>query len=477
MPPIFNCVKLLKLFNIVIHILLFLEENNFMKTSSKIILLLFAITSIASIILFPNLANAFQLNEKGLSLNFSVLSYITLGLTILSNIFATILFFRFLKTLSINKVLFFSTLPFTLLYGVSLFSLAYLSNLDNPTAKGVKTILNISNENQYNTILWGILLTILYVVILFIVYFFVTKPVYKMEKIIDRLGDGKIKEKRFNLGGGKQFSQISHSLLKINNTFNNTNNDTLTYSKFPKQIIKNFGEENLSKLQNGAPISKKVNIVFCKILSNISHSKNIDYNILKFYINNLEPLIKRFNGISIEIDEEFCCGIFFKSEEALDFAHSVCRLIKIKSKHLEFKIIPLIIVDNNETQISINEKGKVFANDQNFNVIYELMEFAQKTNTRLVFTNRVLDNLPSNYLLKYRFLGYFENLEINAFESLEVYSRKKRELLDRNKQAFEKAVLFFKNGEKQRAQIIFENILKENPNDKVSYLYFNQCKN
>ena len=50
-------------------------------------------------------------------------------------------------------------------------------------------------------------------------------------------------------------------------------------------------------------------------------------------------------------------------------------------------------------------------------------------------------------------------------------------MLYKNKQDFEKAVLFFNRGEKERARILFENILRENPNDKVAYLYFNQCKN
>ncbi len=448
-----------------------------MKTSSKIFLVLFAITSIASIVLFPNVSKAIVINEKGLSVNFSVLSYVALGLTILSSIFGTILFFRFLKTLSINKVLFFSTLPFTLIYGVALFSLAYLSSLDNPTANGVKTILNITKENQYNTILWAILLTILYIVILFIVYFFVTKPIYKMEKVLLRLGDGKIKEKKFNIGGGKQFSEISHSLLKINNNFTNNSNDVFYTSKLPKNLTKNLNDEKLTSLQNGAPISQSFNIVLCKLISNLSHNRNSDYTVLKFYVNNIEPLIKRFNGISIENDDEYCCGLFFKSEDALDFAHAVCRIVKIKTKHIDYKIVPMLIVDKCEIQISSNEKGKVLINNKNFDFAHELTSFIHKANCKLIFTNRILDNLPTNYLLKYRYLGRLDNSEINIFESLEVYPRKKRELLDKNKQPFEKAVLFYNKGEKQRALILFENILKENPNDRASYLYFNQCKN
>ena len=66
---------------------------------------------------------------------------------------------------------------------------------------------------------------------------------------------------------------------------------------------------------------------------------------------------------------------------------------------------------------------------------------------------------------------------MNCFESLEVYNRHKRFLLDKNKQAFEKGVQFFYQGQQQRAKLIFENLLKENPNDKAAILYLNQCEN
>ena len=194
-------------------------KNSYMKISTKIILILFAIISIASVILFPNITSSIKIEGKTLSFNFTVEAYITLALLVFSSVFAMILYFRFLHTLSINKVLFFSTLPFTLIYGALLFFIASLNSFQNETVDSVKAILNISQENQYNTFLWAILLTIIYILILFIVYFFVTKPVFRMEKLLERLGDGKIKEKKFNLGGGKQFDQIGHSLLKINNNY------------------------------------------------------------------------------------------------------------------------------------------------------------------------------------------------------------------------------------------------------------------
>lgn len=445
-----------------------------MKTSTKIYLILFAITSIASTVLAPNVTKAVQISTAGVSFNFSVLSYVALALIVLSNIFGTILYFRFLKTLSFNKVIFFSTLPFTLIYGTLLFSLAYLSSLDNPTANGVKTLLNISTTNQYNTILWAVLLTIIYILVLFIVYFFVSKPVERMEKILLRLGDGKIKERKFNLGGGKQFAQMGHALLKINNTFSGAN-ENLTGSKVPKILNKFIDEQKLLRLQNGEKITHNAYLVFCRLQEEKDNNMRKEYDLLKLYINEIEPLVKKFSGIAIENANFGSCSLFFRAENALDFAHAVCRVVKIKSKRTSI-IKPFIVVDNEDTSFFINEKSRVMLDENNFESVREILRFSMANGCRLTFTNKILDNLPSNYLLKYRYVGKIYSSK-NLFESLEVYSRKKREKLDKNKQDFEKAVLFFNRGEKERARIIFENILRENPNDKVSYLYFNQCKN
>lgn len=446
-----------------------------MKTSTKIILVLFALTAIATVVLFPNLSSAFKFENAKLSVNFSPLGYVTLALFILATSFALVLYFKFLKTLSLNKVLFFSTLPFTLMYGFSLYSLAYLTNLDNAFANSVKTILNISTENQYNSILWSVLLTILYILLLFIVYFIVTKPIYKMEKLLERLGDGKIREKKFRLGGGKQFSHIGHSLLKINNQFSKTEDGQAVH--LPKVISKFVDSEDAAKLQSGQMVSRFTYLSLCYITDFGEKSLQGSYDILKLYINIVEPLIKRFNGLAADNCSFGSLGVFFRAEDALDFSHAVCRALRIKAKRYGLKINRFVAVSGQKTHYSINKKGKLIINDENITTLKNIIDFSTQVQCCLIFTNTILDNLPASYLLKYRYIGTLFNQNLNLFESLEVYGRHKRMLLDKQKQPFEKGVMFFGQGHKERAKLIFENLLQENPNDKAAFLYLNQCKN
>ena len=458
-------------------------KNSYMKTSTKIILILFAITSIASVILFPNITSSIKIEGKTLLFNFTVEAYITLALLVFSSVFAMILYFRFLHTLSINKVLFFSTLPFTLIYGALLFFIASLNSFQNGTVDSVKAILNISQENQYNTFLWAILLTIIYILILFIVYFFVTKPVFRMEKLLERLGDGKIKEKKFNLGGGKQFDQIGHSLLKINNNYKSlsSNNDfDLANTSIPKLYQKNFPDETIQKLNYGKVAVEKVVVLVCKLQEN-GNDPSIanNYKLLNMYLNLINPLIKRFNGIGDDSSKSCLCGVFFKSEDGLDCAHAICRAIKIKTKNFEKSNIQVFIsVDYKEIEFVKNQNGKIVIAENSIKFNENIVDFGKLLNCNLIFTQELLNSLPANYFLKYRYIGKLNfNEEFALFESIEIFGRHKRDLQDKNKQLYEKAVMFFNQNQYKKKKIIFEDLLKYNSNDKASFVYFNQCKN
>ena len=107
-------------------------------------------------------------------------------------------------------------MPLTIVYGVLLFLIADITTFNNKTAKSVRMLLNISENNSYNTILWAVLLSVVYISALFLIFLLVCKPVSRMEKIVNRLSDGKVKDPKFKLGGGKQFKELEHSLNKIN---------------------------------------------------------------------------------------------------------------------------------------------------------------------------------------------------------------------------------------------------------------------
>lgn len=447
-----------------------------MKKSTKIFLLLFLLTAVPAVVLFPYLSASVGLNENGFVLNFSLQGYIALALVVISGVIAIILYFKFLKTLSISKLLFFSTLPFTLIYGALLYMVASLNSLNTQTANAVKTLLNIT-ENGYNAILWAVLLTILYITVLFIVYLFVTKPVYRIEKVLKRLGDGKIKQRKLKVGTSKQFSQIGHALVKINNNYHNIQtNDVFDKVKIPKILQNVLHEGELLKLQNG----QVVNLEGFLVCAWINGEKKVKHNldILKLRLNELAPLAKKFNGIVAQNITDYLMVFFFKSEDALDYAHALCRCVKIKNKHHKAKTDVNVCVDSLTAQCYLDKEGNLLCNEENLKFAEKIIDFAKYIHAMLVFSSDVLDNLPSNYFLKYRYVGNLPlQKSLNLFESLEVYGKNKLNMLEKDRTSFEQGVLFFEEGQKDRARVIFENIIRKNEEDRASFVYFNQCRN
>ena len=194
-------------------------EDNYMKKSTKILLIVFILFLVPSVILGRHIFLSLKTIDGKLFFDFNAYSISALALMAISTILGLILFVKFINSRTVDKAIFFSSLPVFVLYGIAIFLLAQLPTYQNATAQSASKILNLNEENSYNSILWAILLTLIFMLILFINYFIICKPVGRVEKIVARLGDGKIKQDRIKIGGSKQFHKIEHGLNKINNNY------------------------------------------------------------------------------------------------------------------------------------------------------------------------------------------------------------------------------------------------------------------
>ena len=137
--------------------------------------------------------------------------------------------------------------------------------------------------------------------------------------------------------------------------------------------------------------------------------------------------------------------MYFKSEDGLDCAHAICRAIKIKTKNFEKSNIQVFIsVDYKEIEFVKNQNGKIVIAENSIKFNENIVDFGKLLNCNLIFTQELLNSLPANYFLKYRYIGKLNfNEEFALFESIEIFGRHKRDLQDKNKQLYEKAVMFF----------------------------------
>ena len=89
-----------------------------MKKSTKILLIIFIVTLLPGIIFGKSIINGISVVENKFAFNFDLGAIVGLVFIGINIILGMILFFRFLASLPLDKVLFFSTVPLVLIYGI-----------------------------------------------------------------------------------------------------------------------------------------------------------------------------------------------------------------------------------------------------------------------------------------------------------------------------------------------------------------------
>ncbi len=462
-----------------------------MKKSTRILLIIYILFLIPSIILGGSIFQSVKILEGKIFFEFGTKSIIALVLVSISVVIGIILYFKFLSSLTIDKMLFFLIMPLFSIYGILIFLLAQLNFMDNDFANTIKSFLNISTENFYNTVLWAVLISIVFILVVYFTFIFACKPINKVEKVISRLGDGKLKEEKLIIGGGKQFNNIEHGLNKINNNYKEKDNSlkqfNLKEEKFiSKQFFRFLGKNLISELEMGRNVTKKAFLLHIKLeeyLKKDMTTLNEEYKILSSYLKVISPLICRFNGFIDKYWSNCIVAVFSKSENALKCANSVIRALEIHNKQWkkDFKIKERISIISDDLVFGVVDDGDrkiptIISNTTNkFN---KFDKISQLFSLKLLFTKDIIDDLPLNYKMDYRYIG---SLSINEkeemlFECISLYSRRFVYLLRKNKRLFEKAVMFYNEDKFIESFKIFSYILKIVPEDKVSYLYLNKIK-
>jgi len=469
-----------------------IAKDKVMKLSTKILIALFVLTLPPAIYLGQFVINGIKPIEGGFSISFDTWAYVGIAVMTLNGIFGGILFLRFLRTQTLSKVLFFSTLPLTLIYGVGVYLLTSVPRMTSPLATSVRSVLNISTTNVYNTVLWVVLISIAYITSIFLMYMFICRPVNKIEKVLSRLSDGGLKEDRLNIGKSKQFQSVEHSINKINYNYKEKDNKLrqtdLEAQKFiPRQFLKFLGKSSIAELELGNQVKKTATTLYCNLNSatEISRSLSLEenFNFINSYLNVVSPVIRRYDGFVDKYMGEGILAVFPRPQNAIDCAHAIVRTIEMKNK--THRDLPPV-----DAKISVHTGDVIFGivgeeERKSPTIVSDVVELATKLedinkflHTKIIFTQSVLNEVPSKYRFNYRYLGSLsldENNSLPLFESMEIYPRDRREKLIHLKSKFELAVRKYNDGRYSESAREFEELLRLVPEDKPSYIYYNKA--
>ena len=472
------------------NINVFNEENKSMKKSTKIILIFFVLITIVAVIMSRIVLKGVKLADGAFAIDFDTKTIITLVLIALSGVLGFVLYIKFILSLTIDKMLFFTTLPLVALYGAIVYGLARISTMKGEFANKIRQLLNITEENSYNAVLWTVLISVILVVLLFLNYIIICRPIKKVEKVVSRLGDGMVKEGRFNIGKGKQFSEIEHGLNKINNSFKESENFSIDHvvserRSLLKPYVKALGRNTIINLQEGREIEKRVTLMYINLTRGKDFEESLEENfdMINSYFNLISPLVKKFSGFIDRYSNEGIIAVFSKNDNAIECSHAISKAIKGKNKHgFSFgKLIERISIDSSIVKLSLTNKDgttRPYIVKGVKKSLKMMDEICHIFSTNIVFSKDILNDLPLSYRFRYRFLGSInaENEKIELFEDLEVVNKRESERLFRFRGSFEKGVISYENGEYEKAKYYFEDVLKAMPNDNASFIYFNKTK-
>ena len=464
-----------------------------MKKSTKILIVLTILSFIPNIFLTKYLLQAIVPTEGGFVLNFTPLAWVSLAFQILSNVLFGILFFKFLKTQRLSNVIFFSVFPLTLTYGAFMVYVVAVKTMSGVTAEAVRATLNIaSQENSYNNFLWAGLATIVYLFLVFLIVLFSCRPLARVEKVAQTLGDGRMKVDNFKIGGGKQFREIEYALNKINYNYKEKENKlrqtNLEAQKFiPKQFFRFLGKSNVAQLEMGRQVKMSATTLWCELKSASSVSKNLsleeNFNYINSYLKVVAPLIKKYDGFIDKYLGDSVLAVFSKPQNAIECGHTILKVIDTKNKGQ--KDLPDI-----DASISINTGEVIFGivgedEQKTPTIVSDVVVISSKMGeinlyigSKMLVSKQTLNELPQGYKFEYRYIGNLSvegKVPISLFESLQYYPKSRKEKLKKLKNKFEESVRAYNERNYDEAKDGFEFVLKSLPDDKPSYVYFNKC--
>lgn len=462
----------------------FIAKNINMKKSTKILIILFFIVSLPNIYLGKFIFDGIKFVDGNLSLAFDVRAIIGIVLIGVSAVLGSILFFRFLSVQPVDKVLFFSTMPLIILYGIIIYFLSGLKYYQSDLAKFMQKILNITTDNEYNIILWSVLVSIVFLILLFAIYLIVCRPIGKVERIVARLGDGMVKDKKFSIGGGKQFNSIEHSLNKINNSYQENENskfiDFGDKKKFPKQLVKILGQNNVNDLLLGRNVRKDVFLMlFCFEQESFANLQE-KYEVLKFYLNLITPEIKKYGGYVLSHSQDGIFAVFGDLKSSINCLSTLSKKIEMKSHrsrnfaYIKYRIS--LIFSPSTFAYDVDNSNLRLVSDE-FEQLEKMISASRLIDTICVFDKSVVDQFPLSFKIGYRLVGSMgiNGRNMSLFENLDLLPRNVEKMLLKTKPMFENGVLFYNNMQFDKALECFSQTLRYFADDRASYVYYNKA--
>lgn len=193
-----------------------------MRKSTKIWLILAIISNLAMLYFYRPLLTAFRYSEGYISISATWEAYVGLAMFILANLSGAIVISRFIKSQTFSRQIFFTTFFPTITFVSVVFFVFNITRMEeNQIATAIRDGLNITTSTA--RYVWIGIIAIVYAIYLLITYAILSKPIKRLEKVINHIKHGEETKKPIRIGGAKEFQTIEEDLKVIKNEINKIN--------------------------------------------------------------------------------------------------------------------------------------------------------------------------------------------------------------------------------------------------------------
>lgn len=332
---------------------------------------------------------------------------------------------------------------------------------------------------------------VIYFLLVFLTLLINLNPLKKIEKNTRKLAQG-AKKLSDEISGSKEFSQIEQNLNSIKEKGISSEEYKLKlkreYYKFvPREFYDYLGKDEVFDLTLGENVQKDVTILFVDIRRSYKTSESLslddNFKFINNYLSIVGECVRENHGFIDKFLGDGVLAVFLSEIDALNCSTNISN---------KFENINLVSLGEDKIKFGIGlHSGKVVIGivgekerltptviSDSVNLAYKVESLNKIFMSNILFTKDVLNNLPKDFELNYRYVGTvnIDDYGVSVFENLDGYVGANKTGYIKTKNIFETAVRNFEEKNYKTARKLFIDIIKINDDDNLAKYYLKKCK-
>ncbi|MCT7989148.1 CHASE2 domain-containing protein [Laspinema olomoucense] len=265
------------------------------------------------------------------------------------------------------------------------------------------------------------------------------------------------------------------------------------YGRFvPHDFLHFLGQESIVDVKLGNHIKKEMTVLFSDIRDFTSLSEEMSpeetFHFINSYLSRVSPIIRDRNGFIDKYIGDAIMALFPNSaDDAVSGAIAMQDQVKLFNEHRqENGQIPIQIGIGLHTgslmlgTIGEAERMESTVISDAVNLASRLEGLTKQYGSAILISEDTLNQLENREMYQYRFLDRVQvkgkKASVAVFEIYNSEPHDRIELKNKTLALFEMAIAFYREGNFQQSQTLFQQILNTNPSDRAALLYLQRCE-